>query len=62
MTIQWGKNPEYTLYLYFQPRFLALPLQIGWWWITDAVGNKQYSQSLHFLCFGIEFEIWRWKE
>ncbi len=62
MEIQWGKNPEYTFYAYFQPRFLALPLQIGCLFYNDVKGNKNYSVSIHFLCFGIEFEIWRWKK
>lgn len=61
MTFQIGKNPEYTIYLYLQPKFIALPLQIGWFYY-NAGDSKNYSVSLHFLCFGFEFEIWRYRK
>ena len=61
MEFQWGDNPEYTFYLYYQSGFAALPLSISWH-SYDGGNGKMYSASLHFFCFGIAFEIWKNKE
>lgn len=59
MTFEWGKNPEYTLYLYTAWSNWCLPFGIHWSYYNGGTG-KMYSPGLHFLCFGITLEIWRY--
>lgn len=61
MVIQWGKNPEYTAYAFVNLSYWALPLCIYWWGPHDVVTGIHFCISLKILCFGFEFEIWRWK-
>lgn len=66
MTIQWGKNPEYTFstcinYVWHGGE-IALPFKITWWHYIDAVGHRNVEISLTFLCFRFGLEIWRWKK
>ena len=56
---QWGKNPEYTLYLYHNWNMWYLPFGIHWHHYDGGVG-KMYSVGLSFLNLGISFEIWKW--
>lgn len=62
MLFQIGNNPEFTLYLFHNLRYWALPLYIYWWGPDDVTTGINFSISIKFLCFGFEFEIWRWNK
>lgn len=71
MEWQWGNDPEYTIYLYKQSGFWALPFSVNWVYHKNTSGKssilnikvKPYfnlSFSIYFLCFGFSFEMWRY--
>ena len=62
MIKQFGNNPEYTIHLFTNLSYWALPLCIYWWGPHDAVSGINFTISINVLCFGLEFEIWRWKK
>lgn len=61
MEIQWGKNPEYTFHYFHHWTKWCLPFEISWNRYDGGAGVNN-SWSVRFLCFGIMFEIWRYKE
>lgn len=65
MEKHWGKNPEYAIYVYHNFNIwggrIAFPFVLSWWNCKMADGWN-FSIDLCFLCFGFEFEIWRWKK
>ena len=61
MIFQIRDNPEFTFYLFANRSYWALPLCIYWWGPEDVGTGIHFSISIKFLCFGFEFEIWKWK-
>ena len=61
MTFQWGDNPEYAIEMWYDLTSWKLPLGINW---RRFVVNetKSFTFELMFLCFGIQFEIWRYRK
>lgn len=62
MQTQFGKNPEYTIYLFADLSYWALPLCVDWWGPHDAITGINFSLSIKILCFGFGFEIWKWRK
>jgi len=62
MVFQIGKNPEYTFYLFTNFNYWALPLCICWWGPNDTTTGINFSILIKILCFGFEFEIWKWRK
>jgi len=62
MEKQWGDNPEYTVSAWFDLSNWALPLGINWRYVDDILSNKCFNIQIMFLCFGFNFEIWRWNK
>lgn len=61
MEIQWGDNPEYTIHLFTDLSYWALPLCVYWWGSNDSGTGIHFSISIKVLCLGLTFEIWRYK-
>jgi len=61
-TIQWGDNSEYTINICTHWSCWGLPFIIDWHYFNDAIENRCYNLDIHFLCFILSIEIWRWKE
>jgi len=63
MTFQFGKNPKYTISVWFSvkswPVEIALPLSLFWWNTTDVREYKNIDICIRFLCFGFNLEIWK---
>ena len=59
MIKQWGKNPEYTFYIFTNWNKWSLPFSI-WWGLYDATIGTCFSVTVNFLCFGFEIEKWRY--
>ena len=62
MVKQFGDNPEYTVYLFTDLKYWALPLCVYWWGPHDATTGINFSFSIKFLCFGFQLEIWKWRK
>jgi len=62
MEFQWGKNPEYTVHLSSNLDCWALPLVIRWYRCRNYGAGSLFNISIELLCFGFEFEIWKWKK
>lgn len=60
MEIQWGKDPEYTIWLVMDLSYWALPMCIYWYRSHDHTTGMVFNISLKILCFGVELEIWKW--
>jgi len=62
MVIQFGDNPEYTMYLFTDLKYWALPLTIYWQGFDGDPVGINFSITIKILCFGFEFEIWKWRK
>lgn len=63
MEKQWGKNPEYTIYIFANWNHWHLPFGISWHGYGVTINNYNLkAYSFGFLCFKILLEIWRWKK
>ena len=62
MIIQFGENPEYTITTWYDFTNWKLPLGVNWRWFTDVANTKCFDIEFMFLCFGVQFEIWRWEK
>lgn len=64
MQLQIGKNLESSLTAWFDAACwsgnIALPLNISWWNIKTADNCRNIDISIHFLCFGLSLEIWKY--
>jgi len=64
MTFQFGKNPEYTISVWFSVKSwcgeIAFPLSLFWRNTTSVKENRNINISIRFLCFGFSLEIWKW--
>ncbi len=59
MEFQWGKNPDYTIYLNIHLTQWALPLQISWQSWESMDGDVSCSIDINFLCFSFAIEVWK---
>ena len=62
MEYQFGKNPEFTIYLFTDFSYWALPVSIYWSDFSDDSAGKNLYFSLRILCFYLGLEIWKWKK
>jgi len=75
MQFQVGKNPEYTLNLFSDLTFWALPLSVSWYHDrltkgepspfkghTIPISGYTFYVIIKILCFGFSIECWEWKE
>ena len=62
MEFQFGKNPEFTINLFNDLTFWALPVSIEWSSYYAVVRAKSYFITLKILCFSFNLEIWKWKK
>lgn len=62
MEFQWGNNPEYTLYLFIDLKYWALPGCIYWYKLVNIRTAIASNITIRFLCFALQFDIWEWNK
>ena len=61
MTFQWGENLEYAIETWHDFTSWKLLFGINWRrWVVNK--HKNFNFEIMFLCFGIKFDIWRYKK
>ena len=61
MEFQFGKNPEFTVHLFMDLTYWALPVCILWCCPDDCGTGTHSGIGIKILCFNFELEIWKWK-
>ncbi len=60
LTLWDNDKSDCEINVWFDLTYWAIPFCI-YWLKVDCTTGFQKAFDFHFLCFGINFEYWRWK-